>query len=93
VRYLLRKGLEANSRSRYVHLAWALWEKRQGQLEDARRLFERGCKLNPCDAALRQVRRRPRAPPRARLTARPRRPGRRPRRLCDRQPCHTAVGG
>ena len=62
MRYLLRKGLEANPRSRYVHLAWALWEKRQGELDDARRLFERGCKLNPCDAALRQVPRRPRAP-------------------------------
>jgi hypothetical protein len=62
VRYLLRKGLEANPRSRYVHLAWALWEKRQGELDDARRLFERGCKLNPCDAALRQVPRCARAP-------------------------------
>ncbi len=56
VRYLLRKGLGANPRSRYVHLSWALWEKRQGQTEDARRLFERGCKLNPYDTALRQVR-------------------------------------
>ena len=56
VRFLLRKGLEANPRSRYVYLSWALWEKKQGQLDDARRLFERGCKLNPSDTALLQVR-------------------------------------
>lgn len=56
MRFLLRKGLEANPRSRYVYLSWALWEKKQGQLDDARRLFERGCKLNPSDTALLQVR-------------------------------------
>ena len=55
MRFLLRKGLEANPRSRYVFLSWALWEKKQGQLDDARRLFERGCKLNPIDTALPQV--------------------------------------
>ena len=55
MRFLLRKGLEANPRSRYVYLSWALWEKKQGQLDDARRLFERGCKLNPSDTALLQV--------------------------------------
>ena len=55
MRFLLRKGLEANPRSRYVYLSWALWEKKEGQLDDARRLFERGCKLNPNDTALSQV--------------------------------------
>jgi hypothetical protein len=29
VRYLFKRALQANPRSRYTHLAWALWERRQ----------------------------------------------------------------
>lgn len=42
-------------RSRYTHLAWALWEKEEGNLEEARRLFKQGAELNPRDAAILQV--------------------------------------
>ena len=55
MRYLFRKGLEANMRSRYIHLSWGLWEKAQGQPDNARRLFKRGHELNPQDAPLLQV--------------------------------------
>ena len=66
MRYLFRKGLEANMRSRYIHLSWGLWEKAQGQPDNARRLFKRGHELNPQDAPLLQARARLRAPlPRA----------------------------
>lgn len=43
-------------RSRYLHLAWALWEKEQGDVEEARRLFKQGNDRNPRDAAILQVR-------------------------------------
>ena len=42
-------------RSRYLHLAWALWEKEQGDVEEARRLFKQGNDRNPRDAAILQV--------------------------------------
>lgn len=56
VRYLYRKGIESNPRSRYIHLAWGLFEKRQGEIENARNLFKRGHELNRLDAAILQVR-------------------------------------
>lgn len=55
VRYLFKKGLEANMRSRYIYLSWGLWEKAQGLPDNARRLFRRGAELNPQDAPLLQV--------------------------------------
>ena len=55
MRYLFRKGLEANMRSRYIYLSWGLWEKAQGLPDNARRLFRRGAELNPQDAPLLQV--------------------------------------
>lgn len=42
-------------RSRYTHLSWALWEKEEGNVEEARRLFKAGTALNPRDAAILQV--------------------------------------
>jgi hypothetical protein len=62
VRYLFRKGLEANPRSRYIHLSWGLWEKAQGQVDNARSLFKRGHELNPQDAPILQVCAHPVAP-------------------------------
>lgn len=56
VRYLFRKGLEVNNRSRYVHLSWGIFERDNGQVENARELFRRGHALNPQDAAILQVR-------------------------------------
>ncbi len=56
VRYLFRKGLETNARSRYIYLDWGRWEKAQGQIENARSLFKRGHQLNSLDAPLLQVR-------------------------------------
>lgn len=29
VRYLFKRALQANARSRYTHLAWAMWEREQ----------------------------------------------------------------
>ena len=29
VRYLFKRALQANPRSRYTHLAWAMWERSQ----------------------------------------------------------------
>ena len=55
MRYLFRKGLEANMRSRYIYLSWGLWEKAQGLPDNARRLFKRGHELNPQDAPILQV--------------------------------------
>lgn len=46
---------------RYVHLAWALWERRQGNPQHCLALLRRGCELNPTDPALYQVRARIRA--------------------------------
>lgn len=54
VRYLLRKGLEAAPRSRYLHLTWALWEKELGQRDNARMLLQRGHSFNRSDPALLQ---------------------------------------
>ena len=54
-RYLFRKGLEVNHRSRYVHLSWGLFARDNGQVENARELFRRGHALNPEDAAILQV--------------------------------------
>ena len=31
VRYLFKKGIEASPRSRYLYLAWGLWEKKQAR--------------------------------------------------------------
>ena len=55
MRYLFRKGLEVNSRSRYVHLSWGLFERDNGQVDNARELFRRGHLLNPQDAPILQV--------------------------------------
>ena len=55
VRYLFKRGLEANPRSRYLYLAWALWEKGEGNRENACKLLERGHKLNTRDPAILQV--------------------------------------
>ncbi len=56
VRTLLRRGLAVSPRSRYTHLALALWEKEEGDLQEARRVFRQGSRLNPRDAAILQVR-------------------------------------
>ena len=55
VRYLYKRGLEANPRSRFVYLAWALFEKQQGSLDNARALLKQGHKLNTQDTAIVQV--------------------------------------
>ena len=55
MRYLFRKGLEVNYRSRYVHLSWARFERDEGNVDNARELFRRGHTLNPQDAPLLQV--------------------------------------
>ena len=55
VRSLYRRGLEASPRSRYTFLSWGLWEKEQGNIEEARKLFRQGAFLNPRDAALPQA--------------------------------------
>ena len=48
--------LQTNTRSRYIHLAWAMFEKAEGKTENARKLLQRGQQLNPNDAAILQVR-------------------------------------
>ena len=48
--------LQINTRSRYVHLAWAMFEKAESETENARKLLQRGQQLNPNDAAILQVR-------------------------------------
>ena len=55
VRYLYRRGLEANPRSRFTYLSWALFEKQQGSLENARALLKQGHLLNPREAPILQV--------------------------------------
>ena len=55
MRYLFRKGLEVNYRSRYVHLSWARFERDEGNVDNARELFRRGHTLNPQDAPLLQA--------------------------------------
>ena len=63
VRYLFRKGLEVNSRSRYVHLSWGIFERDNGQVDNARELFKRGHLLNLQDAPILQVRQASRCGP------------------------------
>ena len=55
VRYLFKRGLDVSPRSRYLYLAWATWEEKQGNRALARSLLERGHKLNRRDPALLQV--------------------------------------
>ena len=55
VRPLLLRGLAVSPRSRYNYLALALWEKQQGDLGEARRLFREGSERNPRYAAILQV--------------------------------------
>jgi tetratricopeptide (TPR) repeat protein len=55
VRYLFKRALAANPRSRYAHLAWAVWEARRGNRRTALQLLARGSALNPADAALLQA--------------------------------------
>lgn len=55
VRYLYRCGLEANPRSRFTYLSWALFEKKQGSIENAKALLKQGHQLNPRDPAIVQV--------------------------------------
>lgn len=56
VRFLFKKALQANPRSRYAHLAWALWERKQGNAKQCVALLRRGQALNPTDPALYQAR-------------------------------------
>jgi tetratricopeptide (TPR) repeat protein len=53
---LFKRSLEANPRSRYAHLAWAMWERQQGNAAASLQLLARGSSLNPADAALYQAR-------------------------------------
>lgn len=48
-------AVQAQPRSRYVYLAWAMFEKLQGEVQNARRLLQRGRELNPKDSAILQV--------------------------------------
>ena len=41
--------------TRYVHLAWALWERKQGNMRQCLQLLSRGQQLNPTDAAIYQA--------------------------------------
>jgi hypothetical protein len=41
--------------ARYLHLAWAMWEKQNGNINNARKLLDRGQRLNPRDAPILQV--------------------------------------
>lgn len=54
-RYLFKRALQANPRSRYTHLAWAIWERRQGNMQQALQLLARGQALNPADPAIYQA--------------------------------------
>lgn len=55
VRYLYRRCLEINTRSRFAYLSWALFEKEEGNVENARALLKQGHQLNQQDAAILQV--------------------------------------
>ena len=55
VRYLYRKCLDANPRSRYTYLSWGKFEEYQGRTEDAKALYRQGHQLNRRDPALLQV--------------------------------------
>lgn len=48
-------SLQSSPGSRYIHLAWSMFEKAEGNLQNARDLLERGHELNPNDAAILQV--------------------------------------
>ena len=56
VRFLFKRALQANPRSRYAYLAWGMWERAQGNLAACTQLLARGQQLNPADAALYQAR-------------------------------------
>ncbi|KAI8472927.1 MAG: hypothetical protein J3K34DRAFT_519304 [Monoraphidium minutum] len=56
VRFLFKRSLQANPRSRYAYLAWGMWERKQGNLDACTQLLARGQQLNPADAALFQAR-------------------------------------
>uniref|UniRef100_A0A061RFL8 Psbb mrna maturation factor chloroplastic-like n=1 Tax=Tetraselmis sp. GSL018 TaxID=582737 RepID=A0A061RFL8_9CHLO len=51
VRLLFRKGLKANPKSRYIYLSWGDWEKRMGNLDQARKILAKGNEVNPADPA------------------------------------------
>ena len=55
VRYLYRRCLEANPRSRFTYLSWGLFEKKQGSTDNAKALLRQGHQLNPRDPAIVQV--------------------------------------
>lgn len=57
--YCFDMALRSHSRSRYAFLGYAMMEKELGNYAAAQRLLRRGAQLNPTDAPLRQVRRRP----------------------------------
>lgn len=55
VRFLFRKGLEANPKSRYIYLAWGKWEMNLGITNKARKILLKGNQVNPLDPAIYQV--------------------------------------
>ena len=54
VRYLFKRALEINPRSRFAYVSWGLFEKEEGNIENARALFRQGHELNQ-NAAILQV--------------------------------------
>ncbi len=50
-----RPLVQASPMSRYIHLSWALFERAEGQVKNARGLLQRGNMYNPKDAAILQV--------------------------------------
>lgn len=54
--YCFDMALRCHPRSRYAFLSYAMMEKALGNIASARALLQRGAKLNPTDAPLRQVR-------------------------------------
>lgn len=55
VRYLFKRALEVNPRSRFAYVSWGLFEKEEGNIENARALFRQGHALNQHDGAILQV--------------------------------------
>jgi tetratricopeptide (TPR) repeat protein len=53
--YCFDMALRVYPRSRYALLSLGLMEKANGNVKRAKELLRRGAKLNPTDAALRQV--------------------------------------
>lgn len=47
--------MQVSPTSRYIHLAWAMFEKAEGNLDNARALLKRGNEHNPNDGAILQV--------------------------------------